>query len=106
MHIKSIIAAVITIILMSCNPVYANDSQCTIHAKLAESTMHNRQLGIPLYQMMQLASEIKSKPVRDIVEYITVEAYEVPLYNSAEYKERAKSEFSNKIYKLDRKSVV
>ena len=97
---KSIITAVIAIVLMSCTPTYASQDLCQVQAKVAETTMHSRQIGVPMYQMMKLVEEIEFEPVRDIARYITIESYEVPMYNSVEYKERAKSEFSNKIYKL------
>lgn len=99
---KSIITAVIAIVLMSCKPAHASDFNkfCIGQSELAEKVMSGRQNGVPMHKMLGTLDNITDENFKGIMEYMIELAYDVPRYSTEQYKNHAKVEFGNKFYKL------
>ena len=71
----------------------AQASICPTLATSAEKIMDNRQTGVPLSRMMEIAKT--AGDLEGILTSITLEAYNRPRYSTGEYQRNAIAEFRN-----------
>jgi hypothetical protein len=72
---------------------------CDITSEVATVVMRNRQEGIPMATMMKITNEQgSSEATKKLNIEIIVDAYKAARFDSAEYKEKAITEFANKYY--------
>jgi hypothetical protein len=96
----SIRAYFATMLLLTTSPVYADilTQNCTAIGELARSIMEKRQSGTDMSVMMSVVDKLDEKdPIKDVGRAMVIEAYEAPLFNGDEFKQRTISEFANKI---------
>ena len=75
------------------------DNLCNSMSAYAGSVMKSRQAGVPIDQTIAVARRQANASGVDMSMFmpIILEAYENPLFNTAEYKHRSVMEFKNKI---------
>jgi len=90
MTIKTtIIAAVVAIMPMAVQA--QNSVVCAIVGDLAEVIMANRQVGVRVSDMMDIADN------DPLVEALVLEAYKIPRYSSDEMQRRSVENFRNEV---------
>lgn len=70
------------------------DAACGVYEQLANATMSLRQNGVPLREAMEFLGDSESQLLRRII----VEAYEVPRFNAEPTRQRAITDYSDKVY--------
>lgn len=71
---------------------------CTAIGELARNMMAKRQSGTDMSEMMSVVDKLDDKdPLKSIGKAMVIQAYETPLFNSEDYKQRTISEFANEI---------
>lgn len=73
------------------------EQTCGLVANLSKSIMDNRQIGVPLVDMIGIPDNIEVEALANIVRDIILEAYDRPKYSSKEYQLEAAEEFSNEV---------
>jgi len=72
-------------------------NMCSSYKVMAVTIMTNRQNEVDMSAMIEIA--MNGDPIiQDLTVTLIVEAYEEPSYSSESYKEKAISEFANKVY--------
>ena len=71
-----------------------------IISDIAKTIMSARQAGVPMSKLMKLNHNEKASyaEISDILDEITIDAYEVPRFSTEEYKQKAITDFQNKWY--------
>jgi hypothetical protein len=90
---------VIATLALLCKPAYAQESnleKCRSLAGAAESVMRNRQGGVDVVEMYEIAQKADPSVSAMMTEIVTM-AYEQPKYSGEEYKAQAISEFKSKM---------
>jgi len=72
-------------------PAYAEENNCAAYGGLAETVMSLRQKGVPMSAQMGISGVSKT------VEWIIMEAYKKPRYNSEELKQNTIADFRNDV---------
>ena len=70
---------------------------CGLVANLSKSIMDNRQIGVPLVDMIDVPDNIEIEALANIVREIILEAYDRPKFSTKEYQIEAAEEFSNEV---------
>ena len=76
-----------------------NIDNCYQLEELAGVIMEARQAGSTMGEMIKLADNHK------LTEALVIDAFEVPLYETAEYKEREINKYKNTVFKMCFKSI-
>lgn len=69
---------------------------CDTVAKVSTTIMKNRQLGVPLSEMMEIANKPTLKEISGTIKQLTIAAYEQPRYSTPINQERAITDFADK----------
>lgn len=69
-------------------------SDCKLHGQVAEAIMKNRQEGVPMANMMEVAEKAKLGFATAVIRM----AYNVPRYELQENQQKAIVDFENTIY--------
>ena len=75
------------------------EKNCKALAVFAESTMRARQSGVSIVDMYQVI-ENENKINKKIMQNISHDAFESPIYTSQSYAELVPKEFANQIFKV------
>jgi hypothetical protein len=74
------------------------DVMCRLNGENAALVMRNRQIGVPMDQIMELATRsFKKKADRDYARAVVIAAYQVPRFSTVEYQEKAVTDFANAV---------
>jgi hypothetical protein len=76
-------------------PLSAAADTCTEIASMAEAVMKNRQAGVDVVVMMDIANKSE---VKDIATQMIIEAYKRRAYRTEQYQLEAVREFKNEVY--------
>jgi hypothetical protein len=104
--IKKILLAVVISATMTA-PMYAqasesgiDDSVCRSVMELSRQMMKNRQVGVPVTDMMDVFVNDPSTDAKhkNLMMEIVMRAYDAPRYSTAEYQDKAADEFANSYY--------
>lgn len=71
-------------------------TKCAEISQLATSIMNARQNGMPMARIIELSTG--SGGVEDLAHLMTIDAFEEPRYNTANYQARAKERFRDAWY--------
>lgn len=81
----------IAAMLAATTPAVAEDDVCVSISEVAEAIMMNRQIGVPLVDMMRIAAD------NQMLRILTMEAYKMPRFNGEEHQERAVQDFTDRV---------
>ena len=70
---------------------------CFAIGKMSKTIMENRQIGVPLVDMLQVPEGIEQENLANIVRQIIFEAYDRPKFSTKEYQIEVAEEFSNEV---------
>ena len=87
MNLKAAVAAV-AIVAASSAVAETKQETCTTIGKLAAIIMENRQEGVDMSKLMEIAET-------ELVQRLVIFAYEMPRYSSEDYKRTAVQDFAN-----------
>jgi hypothetical protein len=91
---KFIVTILLTLVVTT--SAFANELICEKIRQLSENIMKNRQQGVPINKMIDIAN---SEPkVASLMKAIVMDAYNQPKYQTAKYKQEAVVEFANRQY--------
>ena len=102
---KILLAAAISAMMAA--PTYAqvaessiDDSVCRSVMELSRQMMTNRQVGVPVTDMMDVFVNDPNTDAKhkNLMMEIVMRAYDAPKYSTAEYQEEAADEFANGYY--------
>ena len=109
---KTKLALLLSLLLVSCQPSYAslydNTQMCLLHADFANTTMEARQYGVSKTKLISvLHEENKSvrvdKEVVELYEAIIEDAYKQPIVPYEATKQSLINTFSNAVYNICKK---
>ncbi|MER8564261.1 hypothetical protein NKH85_04945 [Mesorhizobium sp. M0924] len=90
----------ITLLLVASSSTKADvlTDNCTAIGDLARNIMAKRQGGTDMSVMMSVVDKLdEENPIKGIGKAMVIQAYQAPLFNGDEYKQRTISEFANEI---------
>jgi len=90
-------ALLMVLFILNLNVSAYAEGLCESIETLARGVMTQRQVGTPLSLLMTTVEQQENGSFKDIVRQIFIGAYEVPLFESAEYKIKAVNEYGNKV---------
>ena len=92
---KIITALALSVAMIS--PAMADRAEfCKAATYMAEAIMNNRQSGVSVIDMMEIANNSQSN--KKLLTSLITEAYAEPLYQTDEYKQKAATEFAAQQY--------
>ena len=78
---------------------HANDSyeKCKVSSDFARAVMSGRQTGVKMSDMLEVIKSANPE-IKEILEYIIIEAYQESRYSTESIKEKTITDFENSIY--------
>lgn len=95
-----ILMIVLMVMGLSFGTAVAEDKgNCKQIANLAADMMMARQNGAPMYKQIEIVnSESESKELKQLLEMIIQDAYEIPRFSTQSHKKKAIDDFRNEIF--------
>jgi hypothetical protein len=87
---------IVIVMLLFSTTAFA-DEVCESLRKVAEQIMKNRQIGVPINEMIEVADNNHPK-VKEILKALIIDAYGSPKFNTPKVINEAVNEFGNKVY--------
>lgn len=97
---KKTVSAVLVILYIICSPsfVFSNTAGCSDIGAVAAQIMENRQIGVPISQIMDaIMGAIEDADSQAAYKEVVILAYEQPSYSTEEMRQSMVSEFRNQI---------
>jgi hypothetical protein len=82
----------------STSDMASNTAFCQAMDDISATIMFNRQLGVPMAEMIKTADTSDDEQVKEAIQAIIKDAYLISRYEAKENQEKAITDFRNKVY--------